>query len=62
MAMLCGSVVIYAFGIIRLKMLTGRTWMETFAIGVFPFIIFDALKVAAAAVTAKAVRPIMKII
>jgi biotin transport system substrate-specific component len=60
-AMLCGSVVIYAFGIVRLKMLTGRTWMETLAIGVLPFILFDALKIAAAAVTAKAVRPIMKI-
>jgi biotin transporter BioY len=27
--------------------------------GVFPFIIFDMIKVAAAAVTAKAVRPII---
>jgi biotin transporter BioY len=33
--------------------------MVTMALGVFPFIIFDIVKVVAAAVTAKAVRPII---
>ena len=58
-AMLCGTVVIYAFGVIQLKIVLGKTWMVTMALGVFPFIIFDIVKVVAAAVTAKAVRPII---
>ena len=58
-AMLCGTAVIYAFGVIQLKIVLGKTWMVTMAAGVFPFIIFDIVKVVAAAVTAKAVRPII---
>ena len=58
-AMLCGTAVIYAFGVIQLKIVLGKTWMVTMALGVFPFIIFDIVKVVAAAVTAKAVRPII---
>jgi biotin transport system substrate-specific component len=59
-AMCTGSAVIYAFGVARLKMLTGRTWVETFAIGVVPFITFDVVKIFAAAATAKAIRTVMK--
>ena len=58
-AMLCGTAVIYAFGVIQLKIVLGKTWMLTMALGVFPFIIFDIVKVVAAAITAKAVRPII---
>lgn len=58
-AMLCGTVVIYAFGVIQLKIVLGKTWMLTMALGVIPFIFFDIVKVVAAAVTAKAVRPII---
>jgi len=58
-AMLCGTAVIYALGVIQLKIVLGKTWMVTMALGVFPFIIFDIVKVVAAAVTAKAVRPII---
>ena len=58
-AMLCGTVVIYAFGVIQLKIVLGKTWMLTMALGVVPFIFFDIVKVVAAAVTAKAVRPII---
>ena len=58
-AMICGTAVIYAFGVIQLKIVLGKTWMVTMALGVFPFIIFDIVKVVAAAVTAKAVRPII---
>jgi biotin transport system substrate-specific component len=58
-AMLCGTVVIYAFGVIQLKIVLGKTWIVTMALGVFPFIFFDIVKVVAAAVTAKAVRPII---
>jgi len=58
-AMLCGTTVIYALGVIQLKIVLGKPWMVTMALGVFPFIIFDIVKVVAAAVTAKAVRPII---
>ena len=58
-AMLCGTFVIYAFGVIQLKIVLGKTWIVILAMGVFPFIIFDMIKLAAAAVTAKAVRPII---
>jgi biotin transport system substrate-specific component len=58
-AMLCGTVVIYALGVIQLKIVLGKTWMVTMVGGVVPFIIFDIVKVVAAAVTAKAVRPII---
>lgn len=58
-AMLCGTVVIYAFGVIQLKLVLGKTWMVTMALGVIPFIPFDLIKLIAAAVTAKAVRPII---
>ena len=58
-AMLCGTVVIYAFGVIQLKIVLGKTWLVTMALGVIPFIFFDIVKVVAAAVTAKAVRPII---
>jgi biotin transporter BioY len=57
--MLCGTVVIYALGVIQLKIVLGKTWMVTMVGGVVPFIIFDIVKVVAAAVTAKAVRPII---
>lgn len=58
-AMLCGTIVIYALGILQLKIVLGKTWMVTLALGVFPFIIFDIVKVIAAAATARAVRPII---
>ena len=59
-AMICGTAVIYAFGVVRLKIVLEKSWWVTMGIGVFPFLIFDAIKIAAAVVTAKAVRPIMK--
>jgi len=58
-AMVCGTAVIYALGVLQLKLVLGKTWMVTMALGVFPFIIFDLIKVGAAAVTARAVRPII---
>ena len=59
-SLLCGTIVIYAVGVIQLKIVLDKTWMVSLAIGFFPFIIFDVIKLVAAAVTAKAIRPIMK--
>ncbi len=59
-ALLCGTAVIYALGVIQLKIVLDKTWMVSLAIGFFPFFIFDLIKLFAAAVTAKAIRPIIK--
>jgi biotin transport system substrate-specific component len=59
-ALLCGTAVIYAMGVTQLKIVLDKTWMVSLAIGFFPFIIFDVIKLIAAAVTARAIRPIIK--
>jgi biotin transport system substrate-specific component len=43
-----------------LKILTGMTWSKTMMVGMYPFLIGDALKIAAAAVIAGALRPVMR--
>ncbi len=58
-AMVCGSLIIYAFGVSWLKKLTGMTLAKTLALGMFPFIPGDALKIAVAVPIAKALRPII---
>ena len=59
LAMICGSVALYACGIAWLKILTGMTVTKALAVGMFPFLIGDAIKIAAAAAIAKALRPII---
>ncbi len=61
LAMICGTVVLYACGVTWLKILTGMTWSKALTVGMFPFLIGDALKIAAAALIAKALRPVMRI-
>lgn len=56
----CGSLIIYACGVPWLKILTGMTWAKAFAVGMYPFLLGDALKVAAAAPVAKILRPIIE--
>jgi len=59
LAMVCGSLIVYAFGVTWLKMLTGMTLAKTLAVGMYPFILGDALKIAAAVPIAKALRPVI---
>lgn len=47
--MVVGNVVIYAVGFTWLKFATGMSWSEALALGVAPFLIVDALKIALAA-------------
>ena len=61
LAMICGSLVLYACGITWLKLITGMTLAKALAVGMFPFLIGDAVKIAAAAAIAKALRPILRI-
>jgi biotin transport system substrate-specific component len=59
LAMICGSFIIYACGLSWLKMLTGMTLGKTLAVGMYPFLPGDALKIAAAVPVAKALRPVI---
>ena len=60
-AMICGTIVLYACGVTWLKILTGMTWSKTLAVGMLPFLIGDALKIVAAAAIARAIRPIIRV-
>jgi biotin transport system substrate-specific component len=58
-AMVAGSLIVYALGLTWLKILTKMTLAKTLAVGMFPFIPGDVLKIAAAVPIAKALRPII---
>jgi len=60
-AMICGTFVLYTFGVTWLKILTGMTWSKTLAVGMLLFLIGDGLKIVAAAAIARAIRPILRI-
>jgi biotin transport system substrate-specific component len=61
LAMVCATAVIYLFGVAWLKTITGMALGKTMAVGMYPFLIGDAIKIAVAAALAKALRPIMKV-
>ena len=61
LAMICGSVALYACGITWLKIVTGMTIAKALAVGMVPFLIGDALKIAAAVGIAKSLRSVLKI-
>jgi biotin transport system substrate-specific component len=61
LAMICGTVALYACGVTWLKIVTGLTPAKALAAGLFPFLVGDALKIAAAAAIAKALRPVIRV-
>jgi biotin transport system substrate-specific component len=61
LAMICGTLVLYACGVSWLKIVTGMSPAKALALGMAPFLIGDALKIAAAAVIAKALRPVIRV-
>jgi biotin transport system substrate-specific component len=56
-AMIAGCAVVYAFGVSWLKLITGMTLAKTLAVGMYPFLIGDALKIAAAVSIIRTLRP-----
>jgi biotin transport system substrate-specific component len=58
-AMTAGTAVLYACGVTWLKAVTGLSFAKALAVGMYPFLAGDGLKIAAAALIAKAVRPVM---
>ncbi len=60
-AMVCGSAILYSCGVTWLKILTGMSWMKSLALGMYPFLLGDALKIVAAAMIVKALRPVLQL-
>ena len=58
-AMVAGTVIIYAFGVSWLKVVTGMSFSKALTVGMLPFLIGDFLKIAAAIPIARALRPMM---
>lgn len=59
LAMVAGTLIIYAFGVSWLKVVTGISFSKALTVGMLPFLIGDALKIAAAIPIARAIRPMM---
>ena len=55
--LIIGSAVVYVVGVSWLKSVTGMTWEKSFAVGMLPFLVGDALKIAAAAYLSELLRP-----
>ncbi|MCP3941287.1 MAG: biotin transporter BioY [Desulfobacteraceae bacterium] len=58
-AMIIGTLIIYAIGVPWLKMVFSLSWNKALAVGIYPFLIGDGLKIAAAAFLAKKIRPLI---
>jgi biotin transport system substrate-specific component len=59
LAMAAGTMVVYAFGVTWLKVVTGMSAGKAVAVGMLPFLIGDILKIAVAIPIAKALRPMI---
>ncbi len=58
-AMLIGSLIVYACGVPWLKVVTGMPWSKAVTVGVLPFLIGDTAKIVAAAFIAIILRPMI---
>ncbi len=58
-AMVLGTLIVYGLGVPYLKAVTGMPWAKAAAVGMLPFLIGDALKIAAAVPIARTLRPVM---
>jgi biotin transport system substrate-specific component len=56
LATLAGMLVVYIPGVIQLKMILTVSWKQAFTVGLYPFLIGDALKGTAAALVAPRLR------
>lgn len=58
-AVIIGSLIIYASGVPWLKLMTKMTWEKAFLIGMIPFLVGDAIKAVGCIGLARAVRPML---
>jgi biotin transport system substrate-specific component len=59
LAVIVGSLLVYACGVPWLKLVTGMTWAKAITVGMLPFLIGDIIKATAAILLARAVRPVL---
>ncbi|MFZ7124816.1 MAG: biotin transporter BioY [Desulfobacterales bacterium] len=59
LAMVAGTAVLYGCGVFWLKTVAGLTAVKAMSVGMLPFLAGDALKIAAAALTVRTLRPIV---
>lgn len=57
-ALIAGTVIIYACGIPWLKYMVKLSWAQAFAVGLLPFVAGAVVKIIAASIAVKAIRPI----
>ena len=60
LAVIIGSLALYALGVPWLKMVTQISWTKALMVGVLPFLIGDAIKASVVLILARSVRPILK--
>ncbi len=60
-AMIVGSLIVYAAGVPWLKVVTYMPFEKALTVGMYPFIPGDIIKIIAAAFIAKAIRPMVKL-
>ncbi len=60
-AMVVASLAVYLLGVSWLKVVTGMDWPKAVAVGMIPFLLGDALKIAAAVILARTLRPILSL-
>jgi biotin transport system substrate-specific component len=58
--MVVGSLLVYAIGVPWLKTMLGMSYGKALAVGMYPFVIGDALKIVAALAIVKSVRPLLR--
>jgi biotin transport system substrate-specific component len=59
LAVILGSLLIYALGVPWLKWVTALSWEKALMLGMLPFVPGDAVKAAAAVILARTLRPMM---
>ena len=59
LAVTIGSLVIYLLGVPWLKTVTKMSWEKSLVVGMFPFLIGDAVKGAVALILARSARPVL---
>lgn len=59
--MAIGSLIVYAVGVPWLKVMLGFSFGKALAVGMYPFIVGDAIKIAAAWTIVRSVRPLLQL-
>jgi len=59
-AMVIGSLFVYAAGVSWLNWILHLGWLKALAVGMYPFLIGDALKIGAAIAVARSLRPLIR--